>query len=237
LLDGTVEISDALTAQSTSIFKGDATFKSAIKVDKDATIDGTLTLTNITSAAGTSATSPALIIGTSTGAHIAVDVNSIMAKGSDTSVADLNLNENGGTVNIGSGGVISSGRFTSAAEAGPRFHAKDTTRSLEGWFGFDDAGTNLGIYDNKAGYFLIKSESQSDPTIKGSVLPKTTVTGNFTVGSTTTTPTGTYYGSHTFKTANGFTYEGIENGTSDAARCVWFAHTSKIGTPVYDTNF
>ena len=237
LLDGTVEISDALTAQLTSTFKGDATFNSAIKVDGNATIDGTLTLTNTTSAAGTSNTSPALIIGTSTGTHIAVDTNSIMAKNSDTTVADLNLNENGGTVNIGSGGVISSGRFTSAAEVGPRFHAKDTTRNLEGWFGFYDDGSALGIYDNKAGYFLIKSESQSDASIKGSVLPRTTVTGNFMVGSSTTTPTGTYYGSHTFKTANGFTYEGIESGTTDSARCIWFAHTSKTGTPVYNENF
>lgn len=40
-----------------------------------------------------------------------------------------------------------------------------------------------------------------------------------------------------FSTVDGFNYSGIENGTSDSTRHVWFSHSDKKGTPVYNDNF
>ena len=68
-----------------------------------------------------------------------------------------------------------------------------------------------------------------------------------TAGSSTagvvTTGAQTFAGNKTFSnkvTVNGasnFEYAGIESGTSNADRVVWFAHASKKGTPVYHDDF
>ena len=62
-------------------------------------------------AGGTSEGYPALIIGDNgnAGTHLAIDGNEIMAKTSTTAVGPLYLNNNGGLVNVGSGGLTVSG--------------------------------------------------------------------------------------------------------------------------------
>jgi len=62
--------------------------------------------TNTTDAAGTANNGPALIVGgAATAAHLELDANEIMAKTNGTSVAALYINNDGGLVTIGSGGL------------------------------------------------------------------------------------------------------------------------------------
>ena len=63
------------------------------------TLSGTLTLINTADADGTIKNGPALIVGgTQDQAHLELDCNEIMAKTTGTSVAELHLNAQGGTV-------------------------------------------------------------------------------------------------------------------------------------------
>ena len=49
--------------------------------------------------------------------------------------------------------------------------------------------------------------------------------------------TGTSYFSDAMTVAGLFTYAGMQTGTADAARCVWFSDSAVVGRPVYDTTF
>lgn len=69
------------------------------------TISGTLTITGGSDAEGTVSNNVPLSIGVRTGAHLELDGNEIMAKATGTTVADLYINNNGGVVYVGSGGV------------------------------------------------------------------------------------------------------------------------------------
>ena len=82
-----------------------------------ATFSGTLTLTKTTDLSGTANNSPALIIGgAATKAHIEIDGNEIHAKGNDSTTAALYINNDGGTVNIGEGGVSVKGDISAAGK-------------------------------------------------------------------------------------------------------------------------
>lgn len=62
--------------------------------------------------------------------------------------------------------------------------------------------------------------------------------GNNIVNTYVTLATAqTISGVKTFSASSGFNYSGIENGTSDASRHVWFSHSTNKGTPVYNDNF
>lgn len=47
----------------------------------------------------------------------------------------------------------------------------------------------------------------------------------------------TISGEKTFSKTSGFNYSGIESASSDTTRHIWFAHTDKKGTPVYNDSF
>lgn len=77
------------------------------------TVTGTLVLSKTTDAQGITNNSPALIVGgVATGAHLELDANELMAKANGTTVAPLYLNNEGGVVNVGSGGISTSGAIT-----------------------------------------------------------------------------------------------------------------------------
>ena len=96
--------------------------------------------------------------------------------------------------------------------------------------------------------------------VDGSYLPKTggTITGNLTVNGTLTATAskaiadkngldistaylklagGTVTGNLTVSKTSGFNYTGIENGTTNASRHVWFSDSSAKGKPVYNDKF
>lgn len=71
------------------------------------TVTGTLTLSKTTDAEATTDNSPALIIGSKTGQHLEFDGNELMAKASATTIGTLYINNNGGLVVVGDGGLQS----------------------------------------------------------------------------------------------------------------------------------
>ena len=74
------------------------------------TVTGTLVLSKISDLSGTANNSPALIIGgTATQDHIEIDANEITAKANGTTTNTLTLNNEGGEVYIGNGGLKTSG--------------------------------------------------------------------------------------------------------------------------------
>lgn len=103
----------------------------------------------------------ALLIGPPTGAHIALDQNEIMAKNSGTTAGTLFLNNEGGLVQIGGGGLKVNGKITtnnwetSATNYIRHATAKGTAPSATSWKKIiwrDNSGTansdNLGIVGN-----------------------------------------------------------------------------------------
>ena len=84
-------------------YKGDTSYD--IIDASGGTISGTLVLSKTQDASGTSDDGPALVVGgTRSQAHLELDGNELMAKGSGTTTATLYLNSDGGTVSINQNG-------------------------------------------------------------------------------------------------------------------------------------
>lgn len=95
-----------------SRFIGEVAFNDNVTFNNSVTLNETLILAkNPQDAEGTQEGYPALIIGDNgnAGAHLAIDGNEIMAKSSATAVGSLYLNNNGGLVTIGVGGLTTTG--------------------------------------------------------------------------------------------------------------------------------
>ena len=134
------------------------------------TVTGTLVLSKTQDLSGTANNSPALIVGgTATTAHMEIDCNEIVAKTNGTTPCQLNLNTDGGLVNIGTGGLQVKGetlishsvygpliieRSGSAYVAGIKFK---NTSGILGSIGMDTV--NGGLYrltaDNKTTYKVL----------------------------------------------------------------------------------
>ena len=116
----------ATSAVSGVVSTGSQTFAG----DKNFT--GTVAFVKTADASGVSGNYPAVIIGgAATSAHLELDANEIMAKGSINSVAPLYLNNEGGAVDIGPGGMNVRGHITAGA----------TTKTL-------DIGTSSNTFRN-----------------------------------------------------------------------------------------
>ena len=76
------------------------------------TMTGKLIINNTNDVVVGTANSGVLLIGPPTGAHIAIDGNEIMAKNNGTTAGTLFLNNEGGLVQIGGGGLKVSGKIT-----------------------------------------------------------------------------------------------------------------------------
>ena len=76
---------------------------------RDTEFAGTLSLTKTTDLTGTGTASPALKIGDVDGTHLEFDGNEIHAKSSENKTGILNLNNDGGVVHVGPGGLETSG--------------------------------------------------------------------------------------------------------------------------------
>ena len=115
---------------------------------KSGDFTGTVTISKSQDASGTANNSPALIVGgTATSAHLELDGNEIMAKATDTTVGPLYLNNDGGTVQIGKGGLI-----VGNATAGAEVDVKAVSNAGEIYFWSANSTTgNRGIWLKNAG--------------------------------------------------------------------------------------
>lgn len=105
-------------------------------MEKGGTIKNTLVLSKTTDVSGTADNSPALIIGTRTGAHLEFDGNEIMAKSNATTPSVLNLNIDGGIVVVGPDGILNTGTY----------NIKRGSKTYKIIDAFDDgASTNNGL--------------------------------------------------------------------------------------------
>jgi len=139
-----------------------------LDISGDTTIDGTLTLRKTQDASGTANNSPALIVGgIATSNHLEFDYDEIMAKKNGTTVGNLYLNHNGGTVYMSNNGNVSAnnGTLTATTVTGTTVNAgtlnadtikgKTNTRynmsiSEDGFYLFDN---NNGTIHDIASFF------------------------------------------------------------------------------------
>ena len=113
-----------------------------------------ITLTSTTDASPSSDTSPGLIIGSTTGTHLAIDNNEILCKSNATTPSTLYLQDGTGTVSVaGTGGLyVPSGGIS-----------KPTTSGNNITYNWISAGGGYGTGSGKSGLKLICCE-QSDGT-------------------------------------------------------------------------
>lgn len=159
---------------------GYLTLASGIKANGNATITGTLILSKTTDASGTANNKPALIVGgTDTQAHIEIDANEIMAKGSGTTTTTLYLNNDGGLVSVGSGGISTTGNIGSTTSG-----TTDRTVKVTNSNGTVSiyAAINRGLYDHTRSAWIIYSRA-SDNTTR---IPQHLYTDNGCITSSTT---------------------------------------------------
>ncbi len=135
--------------------------------------NGTLYLVKATDLSGTVNNKPALIVGgADTAAHMEFDANEIQAKGSGTTTAPLYLNNDGGLVTVGAGGIATGalklGGGGSSTETGKTLSSSSTL--------YINRGDNCSIIFRENGTSYI----QIDP--DNSLSPVTSQAGNLNLG-------------------------------------------------------
>ena len=198
------------TITSTYAKLSGATFTGGI-TGTTATFSGTLTLTKTQDLSGTANSGPALVVGgTATSTHIEIDANEIHAKATGTTVAPLYLNNEGGQVNIGTGGLKVNGDIdaTGKTVTATTFSGKATSA------GTADSATKAtqdGSGNTITSTYATKAQAVTGFSVDGTTVTFTRAdgtTGTF-VTQDTNTDTNTHYTTHL--------YAGTSTGTANAS--------------------
>lgn len=192
------------------------TFSGAI-AGTTGTFSGTLTLTKTQDLSGTANSGPALIIGgTATTAHIEIDPNEIHAKATGTTVAPLYLNNEGGQVNIGTGGLKVNGDIDASGKTvtATTFSGKATSA------GTADSATKAtqdGSGNTITSTYATKAQAVTGFSVDGTTVTFTRAdgtTGTF-VTQDTNTDTNTHYTTHLYAgTSTGVANASTSNGAT-----------------------
>ena len=150
----TADRSNALTVDWSGNLKiaGGLTASGTLTNNGNATITGTLNLTKNQDAEGTQDLGPALIIGTRTSTHLELDSNELMAKQDGTTPGVLIINNNGGRVDVGSGGLRVNGTAQCYNEGYTSLRTPIGTNSGTNAMGvIVSNASNVGFYGRWAG--------------------------------------------------------------------------------------
>lgn len=117
------------------------------------TVAGTLTLTKTTDVAGAANNSPALIVGgAATTQHLELDGNEIMSKANGTTTSELYLNDEGGQVVVGTGGLKTNGGLVVNQYGIELYHS---TPFIDFHYGSSTADYTARIIENSSGALTV----------------------------------------------------------------------------------